>query len=217
MDGTLYRQKPLRLRMAAELAFHAWIAPFETIRIVRILRAFRILREKMRQTKASSIPYIELQYRETARLTRIDPNVTARIVGEWMEHRPLRHLLVCRREGLVSFLEQCRTRGIAIGAYSDYPTRAKVEALQISAFFDLHLCSTDPEINSFKPSPAGILEACRRWRLKPESVLYVGDRRDVDGEASRMAGTAFVFMGRGQTGELAARDFSELSDLLEWE
>ena len=102
-----------------------------------------------------------------------------------------------------------------IGAFSDYPTREKLEALGLKHWFDLHLCSTDPEINIFKPSPEGIHLACRTWRLTPEKLMYVGDQAHIDGVAAAAAGARFVLVGQSQNREhFAVRDFFELAGCL---
>jgi FMN phosphatase YigB (HAD superfamily) len=216
VDGTLYRQAPLRLKIAAELIQFSLAAPLEFFQTARILRTFRRKREVLRLSNADETPLVDLQYTVAADEASVDHGRVAHVVSEWIERRPLRHLLACRREGIVSFLSCCRSRGIAVGAYSDYPTKAKVAALGLADFFDLHLCSTDPEINAFKPSPAGIAQACKQWHLDPDCVMYIGDREDIDGAAAKAAGVRFVLMGKGKTGEPAVRDFYQLKALLGW-
>ena len=69
-----------------------------------------------------------------------------------------------------------------------------------------------PEINRFKPSPDGILLACKTWKLAPEELLYVGDQVKIDGTAAEAAGARFALMGHSQNCEpLAVRDFVELA------
>ena len=56
------------------------------------------------------------------------------------------------------------------------------------------LCATDPEINAFKPYPKGFLHACTLWGLRPEEVLYVGDRPEVDAVGALNAGMPCVIL-----------------------
>jgi len=72
---------------------------------------------------------------------------------------------------------------------SDYPAHAKLDALGIARYFELVLSATDPDVAAFKPSPAGLMVACQRWKLDRGDVLYVGDRLDVDADAAAAAGT----------------------------
>jgi len=137
------------------------------------------------------------------------------IVEEWIMIRPLRFLRLYRRPGIEDFLKLCRDNRIKVGALSDYPTREKVKALGLGHWFNLHLCSTDPEINKFKPSPEGILVACKTWKLVPEELLYVGDQIKIDGAAAEAAGARFVLVGHSQNcRHSAVRDFFELAGCL---
>ena len=136
-------------------------------------------------------------------------------VREWMLLRPLRFLRLYRRPGIEDFLQRCTDNGIRIGAFSDYPTREKVEALGLSPWFKLHLCSTDPEINVFKPSPEGILLACKKWELVPEELLYIGDRAEIDAVTAAAAGARFVLIGQTRNrNHSAVIDFFELAGCL---
>jgi FMN phosphatase YigB (HAD superfamily) len=136
-------------------------------------------------------------------------------VREWMLLRPLRFLRLYRRPGIEVFLRKCTDNGIRIGAFSDYPTHEKVEALGLSPWFKLHLCSTDPEINAFKPSAEGILLACKKWKLVPKELLYVGDRAEIDAVTAAAAGARFVLIGKPQNPKyFAVIDFFELAGCL---
>jgi FMN phosphatase YigB (HAD superfamily) len=129
--------------------------------------------------------------------------------------RPLKHLKVCRRRGIEDFLNLCRDNRINVGALSDYPTLEKVKALGLAHWFNLHLCSTDPEINTLKPSPIGILLACKIWKITPDELLYVGDQLKIDGAATEAAGARFVLVGHSQDcRHFAVRDFFELAGCL---
>ena len=57
------------------------------------------------------------------------------------------------------------------------------------------LCSTDKEINAFKPHPRGYLRACEEWGLQPQEVLYVGDRPEVDAKGAKAAGMPCMMVG----------------------
>ena len=101
--------------------------------------------------------------------------------------------------GLPELLDALAARGMHAGVFSDYPARAKLEALGLEGRFDPVLCATDPEIDAFKPNPRGFLRACELWGLEPGEVLYVGDRADVDGEGARRAGMPCALVGGNPT------------------
>jgi FMN phosphatase YigB (HAD superfamily) len=119
-------------------------------------------------------------------------------VDEWIMRRPLRHLARVRRPGLPELLQLLVSRGLRVGALSDYPTDAKLRALGVAEYFSLGLCTTHPAINAFKPHPKGFRVACAHWALSPQEVLYVGDRPETDGAGAAAAGLRCVIVGGGR-------------------
>ena len=117
-----------------------------------------------------------------------------RIVEEWIYHRPLKYLKWCRRRGAGTFFADVQRRGIKIGVFSDYPAQEKLKALELDSYVHLVLCSTDKEINAFKPHPRGYLRACEQWGLQPHEVLYVGDRPEVDAKGAAAAGMPCIIV-----------------------
>ena len=196
VDGTLYRQRPVRMMMAMELAL--W--PLQTRQAARALRTVRVLREYRRsherlRTTMTSTSLASVQLAETARRAGVSPDEAAAIVEQWMIRRPLRHLSRYRRSGVVEVLADLQRAGLTLGVLSDYPSREKLEALGIMDYFSLALCTTDEGINALKPHPAGFRAACARWGLAPEEVLYVGDRPEVDGAGAAAAGLRCAIIG----------------------
>jgi len=199
LDGTLYRQTPLRGLMALELAF----LPFQLLswrkamRTIKTLSCFRATREDLRQVEYSSQHSLdELQYHWTAERLGVQASEVKQIVTEWMYQRPLKYLKLCRRNGVEAFLELAQQKNLHIGVFSDYPGEEKLEALGLAKWVELSLCATDKDINVFKPHPRGFLSACEYWGLKPEEVLYVGDRPEVDAEGAKAAGMpCIIFHG----------------------
>jgi len=212
VDGTLYAQQPLRCRMVYELVKSFCRSPLETLATTRYLQAFRRERETLRDVD----PGCELelwQYRLPSEKYGLDEKRLRVVVADWIHQRPLRYLKGCRRDDLDTFLLAARQHGVKLGTYSDYPAAAKVAALGLADHFDLHLCSTEPQINRFKPAPNGILAACDHWQVEPGSLLYIGDRAAVDGAASDAAGCHFLLIGqRGPDKYPAAKSYSFLYD-----
>jgi HAD superfamily hydrolase (TIGR01549 family) len=197
VDGTLYRQRPVRLRMAAELAaVPATTGSVASLRkLLAIIREFRRVREGLRLRDAGSEQLVHLQYVETARRVGASAGDVEQVVTEWMLQRPLKHLRRWKSAGVDGFLDDARRRGLAIGALSDYPVAGKLSSLGVAPYFSISLCTTDPHINAFKPHPRGFLEACGMWGLSPSEVLYVGDRPDVDAAGARAAGMRCAIVG----------------------
>jgi HAD superfamily hydrolase (TIGR01549 family) len=219
VDGTLYRQAPVRVHMALEMAWYS-LATFSIRRMIRLIRGilyFRRFRERLRAVGRPSGSLDELQYSEPARELGEEAAGLRGTVLEWMQQRPLRHVAKARRPGVGRFLRLLQARDIKAGAFSDYPVLAKLEALQLADHFSVTLCATDCEINAFKPHPAGFLRACEIWNLTPSEVLYIGDRPEVDAAGARAAGMPCLIIGakNGATGYCGVTSFDELCHEIE--
>ena len=196
LDGTLYRQGPLRRRMLGELARSPLrVGPRATWRVVRRLRVFRRVREELRELGRPAEPLVELQYRVPAERLGEAPEAVRGTVEEWMYARPLPFLARCARPDLAPLLDRLAGLGMRLGVFSDYPVEEKLVALGVRRRFDLALCAVEPDVNAFKPHPRGFQLAAERWNLEPERVLYVGDRPEVDARGARAAGMSCVLVG----------------------
>jgi FMN phosphatase YigB (HAD superfamily) len=198
VDGTLYSQPRLRAIMAVELAVAACRAPQAMRRTLRIIATFRRTREHLRHLGHTAVNLEEAQYRRVAEQLGYDAAEIRGVVNEWIYTRPLPHMRRAARPGLEQLLSDLTRRHIRIGALSDYPTDAKLDALGVRGHFSVGLCTTDHSINAFKPHPKGFLVACAHWGLDPHEVLYVGDRPEIDAAGAAAAGTRCIIIGRGR-------------------
>jgi HAD superfamily hydrolase (TIGR01549 family) len=186
LDGTLYEARWVKLAMAAELALGGWGA-------VATLRRFRKQHELVREELAEDVesPFA-LQLERTASDLGIDEALVRARVTEWMIERPGRWIRRFRRQALLDEITRFRSEGGRTALVSDYPARAKLEALGASALFDAVVASGEGDgPRRLKPHPQGYLEAARRLGVAPKECLVIGDRDDADGEAARAAGMAF--------------------------
>jgi len=197
LDGTLYHQVPVRFLMALELCTLPVIVGSITKArgVIRAIKRFRSRREELRALGRPTELLDEVQYRHPAVDVGLEPQEMERIVREWLYQRPLKYLKWCRRKGVVSFFAEAQRRGLAIGVFSDYPAHEKLKALGVDSYVQMVLCATDPDINAFKPHPRGFLWACEQWGMKPEEVLYVGDRPEVDAKGALAAGMPCMIVG----------------------
>lgn len=198
VDGTLYSQPRLRAIMALELALATCRAPHAMRRTLRIVATFRRRREHLRDLGATAVNLEEAQYRDVAEQLGCDVDEVRQVVDEWIYTRPLPYMRMAARPGLQQLLSDLTRRHIRIGALSDYPTDAKLDALGVRGHFSVGLCTTDRSINAFKPHPKGFLVACTHWGLDPQEVLYVGDRPEIDAVGAAAAGTRCIIIGRSR-------------------
>lgn len=210
LDGTLYRQRPLRTLMALELATLALRSPLQAPVTWRVLSEFRRAQEALRGQPTERGAAVE-QLQLTARRTGLSVDQVETLVAEWMIERPLKYMARCRADGLERLLDFLSRRGIRLGVFSDYPPELKLKALGIAGRFSVLVCSADPDVGMFKPHPRGFLVAAARWQIDPSEILVVGDRPDADAAGARAAGMPCVIIGGHHDGQ--SHDFVSLDSL----
>jgi beta-phosphoglucomutase-like phosphatase (HAD superfamily) len=208
VDGTLYRQGPVRLRLAA----HCLSNPMTGVRTLRLVHAYRRQQEDLREAGSPAD-----QLRLACRRVGVDPAWGTTCVETWIHTRPLDLVGRAIYPGLIAFLKRAVQRGMALAVVSDYPAERKLRSLGLQEFFPCVVAGADPRVGKFKPAPDGILAALEDLHVAPGEALYIGDRPEVDGEAARRAGVACAIvdsMGRGE-GWFGVRDYNALGRLLE--
>jgi putative hydrolase of the HAD superfamily len=182
VDGTLYDQKRLRLKMARDLLLNA-LGSFSA-RSVRVLSAYRKLREHMGEQEVHDFDRLLLA--QTAAQCGVAVDTVAVIVAEWMERRPLPYLPACRFDGLEQLFGRLRAAGKTIGILSDYPAQAKMDAFGLAA--DIIVCAGDAAVGVLKPHPRGLQHVMELAGVDAGATVMIGDRAERDGDAARRAG-----------------------------
>jgi putative hydrolase of the HAD superfamily len=181
VDGTLYDQSALRRRIVPRIAAAHWTSPFQCVRVMRALQAYRQAHEQLRNHAFS----LDLQLRVAADKCGYTAEEVQVTVDQWFERIPLDLLPRCIYEGLPEFLHLLSELQISCGVFSDYPAEAKLSAMGLKRFFS-HVRSAG-DVRRQKPDPIGILTLAREMGLAPEYTLYVGDRT-IDLQAADRAG-----------------------------
>lgn len=182
VDGTLYRQRPLRLQMAFELLMYALRK--RDLLTPRVLRNYRRIRDRLGEQEA--VDFMRPLLAETASACGTSEDQVRSIVAEWIERRPLRHLARCRYCGLVELFTALRRKGMSIGVLSDYAATAKLRALDLEV--DYVVCAEDSGIGMLKPNPKGLVALIGAADATPETTVLIGDRPERDGLAARRIG-----------------------------
>lgn len=195
LDGTLYRQSPVRALMAMEMLTLPLTRPLAAPAIISALRSYRRAQEALRGHEGEG-SIATAQIARAAEDSGLSTEEVDAIVTEWMIERPLKYLGRCLLPGVGTMLDVLGRAGVRVGLLSDYPAARKLEALGLAGRFEPVLCSSDPAINRFKPNPRGFLIAAHGWGLPPSEVLMVGDRYEVDYQGARAAGMDCVLIGK---------------------
>jgi phosphoglycolate phosphatase/putative hydrolase of the HAD superfamily len=206
LDGTLYDQRCLRMKMIPELVSHCFRRPAD-LGVLRQIAEFRRQREALAEEGAQGIG--QLQYDRPAERLGIPAAVLRQTVETWILERPLRHLRRCRFASVERYFDRLRRAGKTIAVMSDYPIAAKLRALELEA--DYLAAADHPEIERLKPDPAGLLRILEWSGVPPEQCLMIGDRDDRDGECARRAGVRFLLKARRRPA--APGEFSDFGKL----
>ena len=182
MDGTLYRQRPLRLRMARDILLHTLLQ--RDVNVITVLAKYRRIRERLGDEQAADFERASLA--ETAEATNNSPDGVRAIVSEWIERRPLQYLAACRYPGVPQLFTGLQRSGKSIAILSDYPAQAKLQALGLAA--DHVVSAGDDGIGLLKPHPKGFEHLIAAAGVKPQQTLVIGDRVDRDGRVARQVG-----------------------------
>lgn len=201
LDGTLYLQQPVRLRMLRRLLTHSLAHPAAGYRTIRMVIAYRRAQELLRQDSSGQPAYqdvAEAQILVACGLVRVEPEAMRACVARWIEREPLDLLKRHLRPGVREFLIKARERGVRLAVVSDYPAQEKLRSMGLAGFFDVVVTAPDANVQRLKPDPKGIQVALGRLGVEPEEAVYVGDREGVDSAAASRAGVPCVILRRRQ-------------------
>ncbi len=193
VDGTLYRQGPLRRAMALRLVRAHLLAPLRGLRALKMISAYRRAQEELRDAPAGS-DLARLQLEQAAAICGLDAKAIALCVERWMDQAPLDLLPRFLQPGLHVFLRALKAQGLKLGVLSDYPAESKLRALGLDGLFEVSLCAQSRAIGVFKPHPRGLLHALERLEVGAGEALYVGDRAEVDAAAAAAARVACAIL-----------------------
>src|ERR1035438_5836588 len=204
VDGTLYRQAGLRRAMMFRVLRGMALRPGSGVATVRARPGAR---------------HAQGRRRGGAGAERAGGAVAARVGARWREHEPLALLGRFVDPALRAFLVAARSRGLALGVFSDYPAASKLGAMGLTEFFSVVVAGLDAAVQRFQPPPCGLGESLRRLGAPPDRALYVGDRHDVDAAVARALGVPCVIVGgRGKVtstvGWTCVSDYLELQAIL---
>ncbi|MFA4870520.1 MAG: HAD family hydrolase [Pedobacter sp.] len=206
VDGTLYDQKKLRKKMMLALFLHYLMRPWRYKELL-ILYHFRQEREKRHGYQSDDLQteqYLWVLSKVNVSLSRIK-----RVIDYWIFNYPNKYLKTCKYPGLEQFFEELKKKNIRTAIYSDYESEQKLKSMNIAV--DLIVSSTDIYVNAFKPIPIGLNYIITKLKIKNSNCLFIGDRKELDGECAARASIPFFLINKNNTDKLY---YNRLSDQL---
>ena len=188
VDGTLYHQKPVRLRMALRLGCHFFRHPTHIKELLGIYY-FR----KIRETEKFRVLPLEEQIREAASRTGIhETQCLKAAIQRWMFDAPLPYIHSHQNRKMLCLLNWLRAEGKRILIYSDYAPERKLNVLDVKA--DAVYYPGTNGIDELKPSGKSVRKILDDQGFLLEETVFIGDRPEKDGESARAAGIRFILV-----------------------
>ena len=200
MDGTLYFQKSLQIRMACRLIKHAafHIRGFKELRAVL---NYRKIREKWDVGKSMDEDGI---FKEVSVKTGLKEKDIKDVIDRWMFKEPLRAVKASKDKRLADVINALLSDGKNVCIYSDYPAADKAAVLDVDKRVRIFSAGSDG-IETLKPDPSGLLKVISKYPgTGRDRVIMVGDRKDRDGRAAEGAGVRYVILKRFMISRLMA-------------
>jgi FMN phosphatase YigB (HAD superfamily) len=210
LDGTLYTLEGVKVRMTLAL----WSS-------VGVLRHLSSTRAALRPRDFESGEALSHAfYAELGRRA----GLSTEAAREWYESQFLTAFVdllsksARPRPNLLALLSRLREGGARLAVVSDFghiPERLEALGIPASAFDDL-LAADD--LGALKPSPRPLLRVAEGWGLRPDALIMVGDRLDLDAASAAAAGMEFLGVHGGALSRSKGPGFvswTEASRLLE--
>lgn len=206
IDGTLYPNWQMYIWGFPQILFHP-----------RLLHAYVQTRKEIRKIDMKNEKFEDVQARLAAVKLELLPSHAAEKIENRLYQPWAKQTRIIRPvKGLRPFLEELKTRGVALYALSDFPVGQKLNYLGIDDLFEKALCSED--YGRLKPDPAPF-KALRKTAGVPfGEILYFGNSYDKDVEGARSVGmkTAYIAsrVKKGQTADLIYQNYEQLTEML---
>ena len=206
IDGTLYPNWQMYIWGFPQILFHP-----------RLLHAYVQTRKEIRKIDMKNEKFEDVQARLAAVKLELLPSHAAEKIENRLYQPWAKQTRIIRPvKGLRPFLEELKTRGVALYALSDFPVGRKLNYLGIDDLFEKALCSED--YGRLKPDPAPFKALQKAAGVPFGEILYFGNSYDKDVEGARSVGmkTAYIAsrVKKGQTADLIYQNYEQLTEML---
>lgn len=184
MDGTLYSQKKMRIRMLLRLVKY-YLMHLNKWKDLASVYDFRKLRE-LSEYKACSMSKL---YPIVAKRLGITAERVSEAIEKWMFTVPLEIIKECAYADVVNYINSCSKEGMRIYIYSDYPAEEKAKSIGIH--YDGIFVSEEIGNGELKPSKSAMEYILQQIGANSEDILYVGDRKEKDGKSAEYANVEY--------------------------
>ena len=173
VDGTLYSQKKVRLKMLLRLITYYGLRLYR-LKELYALYKFRKLREQPEYKETS----MHDLYIIISKKCNLSSGAIQKIIEKWMFIEPLELLKKYKYKDVIAFINKHHQLGKKIIIYSDYPAAEKLNVMQIN--YDKLYVSGENGFKEQKPSLKAMQNILKSAIIDPSQTVYIGDRDDRD-------------------------------------
>lgn len=114
-------------------------------------------------------------------------------------------------KGVKELLLNLKSKGLKLGALSDFPCTEKIKLMGLDGIFDVIM--TSEETGRVKPDPGSFVLFAKRMGILPEEILFIGNSERYDIVGSLSAGMRAAKISKSTKPSAAEFVFSEYSEL----
>lgn len=185
IDGTLYNQKKMRLKMIKYL-LKFYFVHWSHWKDLLVIMYFR----KVREQECYRDKTIDQQYELVAERYSKTAEYVKQVISKWMYEEPLRFIKESVYPEIVSIWREKQKNGALIIVYSDYPASDKLKTIGLKA--DRIFSADMEEIQELKPSKKAMKLILQEMGIDVNCTAYIGDRYEKDGKSAEYAGITYI-------------------------
>ena len=180
VDGTLYSQPKMRMRMALKLAVY-YSLHFFRYKELRAISTFR----KIRESDEFKSTTMEQQIKYASDKCKFDYQKAKTTIEKWMFVIPLDIMEKCAFKDLLEFIRSFQESNKELVIYSDYPADDKLARLDLSP--SMVFTPENPDIAQLKPSKKAMSYILSKLPYELNDIIYIGDRDCKDRRSAEYA------------------------------
>ena len=184
VDGTLYNQSQMRLKMLLTLLFYYLLH----IRNLKELLAVYYFR-KYRESEENRAVDMNGLYGLVGERLHISAQTVEATIQKWMFEVPLKIIQDCAYNEVIAFAHKMHSEGKTIIIYSDYPAEEKLIRLDMPS--DHIFVSGSKHLPEVKPCATAMHHILEVTQLPSEDLVFIGDRAEKDGASAKLVNMAY--------------------------
>lgn len=184
VDGTLYNQLRMRLKMLLTLLFY-YLLHLKDLKELLAVYYFR----KYREAEENRALNMDGLYSLVGKRLHISPQSVEAAIQKWMFEVPLKIIQDCAYNEVIAFARKMHAEGKTIIIYSDYPADEKL--LRLDMPNDHVFVSGSKQLPEVKPCAIAMDHILAVTQFSSDDLIFIGDRPEKDGVSAMLVNMAY--------------------------